>query len=293
MKSKKHPNFQDLYSIEDIKKAKQCFNHTGYYPISLMPGNQYAVLGNTGHLGKYHLNNTSNRTYTLKYWYAMQVWNTAIATTCNSLVGNDFLYILPHWEDRNDSFRKLVNNERFNPEMVTELWRLLEDIANSGNIKVHEGFFIENATNGYFGAPSKCHIETKCKFNIHVILDVGNVRNIKFPVKDIWKHPFCKDDKVYKWEEIKHLFCEVSLPVRELINHEWMRREGENDSELFKACKELNLDGIKSALAKGANINAFDDFDETPLTSAIKYYKSKGMHADKKYNKVPNCRASK
>ena len=47
MKNKKHPNIQDLYSIEDIKKAKQCSKETGYYPISIMPGNQSEVLGNT------------------------------------------------------------------------------------------------------------------------------------------------------------------------------------------------------------------------------------------------------
>lgn len=285
MTNKKHPNFQDLYSIEDIKKAKQCSKETGYYPISLIPGNQYEVLGNTGHLGKYHLDETSQRIYTLKYWYAIQVWNTVIATSCNSLAGNDFLSILPHWENRDDSFRKLVNNERFNPEIVAKLWRLLENIANSGNIKVHEGFFIEIATKGYWGAPAKCHIETKCKFKIHIILDVENARNTKFPVEDIWEYSFCKDDKTYKWDEIKHLFCEVSLPVRELINHEWMRRENKYYAELFRACGELDFDGIKLALVKGANINAFDDFDDTPLTSAIRHYNLVGMFEDKEYSK--------
>ena len=85
MKNKKHPNIQDLYSIEDIKKAKQCSKETGYYPISIMPGNQSEVLGNTRRLGKYGLNETPQRIYSLKYWYAIQVWNTAIATVAPTM----------------------------------------------------------------------------------------------------------------------------------------------------------------------------------------------------------------
>ena len=155
MKNKKHPNIQDLYLIEDINKAKACSNHTGYYPISLIPGDQEEILGNTTSLGSYELSNTSQRTYTLKYWYAVQVWNTAIAIISRHVVGNELLYILPHWEDRDDSFRKLVNDEKFAPNMVGKLWELLEDIANSGNIKVHEGFFMENITKAWRGVPSK------------------------------------------------------------------------------------------------------------------------------------------
>ena len=176
MTNKKHPNFQDLYSLEDIKKAQRCSKKTGYYPISLMPDEQIKILGNTWGLGKYKLNETSERKYTLMYWYAIQVWNTAIATSCSSLANNDFLYILPDWEDRDASFRKLVNNKNFTPEMVGKLWQLLEDIANSGNVKVHEGFFIENATNGYWGAPTKCHIET----HDLTILKFIPIRNFKF-----------------------------------------------------------------------------------------------------------------
>ena len=59
-----------------------------------------------------------------------------------------------------------------------------------------------------------------------------------------------------------------------------MRRVEKYDAELFKACGELNLNGIKLALAKGANINAFDDFNETPLTSTIRHYSLVGMSVE-------------
>ncbi len=272
MKNKKHPNIQDLYSIEDINKAKACYKLTGYYPISLMPGDQEEVLGNTRSLGVYNLSNTSQRTYTLKYWYAVQVWNTAIAIISNSIVGNELIYILPHWEDRDDSFRKLVNNDKFTPDMVGKLWKLLEDLANSGNIKVHEGFFIENATKGYWGAPSKCHIEMNCRFYINIILDTESFHNHTFPIENIWEYKFNKKNKSYKWDEIKHLFCEVSLSVRELLNHKWMNRINKYDKELIEACSNFDIEGVKRAVERGANVNTLSNMDETPLTQAIGMY---------------------
>lgn len=68
-----------------------------------------------------------------------------------------------------------------------------------------------------------------------------------------------KEEKDYGWDEIKHLFCEVSLAVREIMNHRWMNKKGDLDKELFKACRNLDLAGVKNAIEKGANVNAIDD----------------------------------
>ena len=283
MVNKKHPNFQDLYNFDDISKAMFCSKRTGYYPISLIPKDQEEILDNTGRLGTYELNNTSQRTYTLKYWYAIQVWNTAIAIASNHVVSNDLLHILPHWEDRDDSFRKLVDDEKFTPDLVTKLWRLLEDVANSGNIKVHEGFFIDNVTKGYWGDFSYSHIEMECKFNINIILDMPSARTRTFPIENIWEYEFCKEEKDYGWDEIKHLFCEVSLAVREIMNHRWMNKKGDLDKELFKACRNLDLAGVKNAIEKGANVNAIDDCGETALNDAVDLYSCVGMLNDVNY----------
>ena len=280
MANEKHLNFQDLYNSDDISKAMFCSKLTGYFPISLFPKDQEEILGNTGRLGTYELSNTSQRIYTLKYWYAIQVWNTAIAIASNHIIGND---LLPHWEDRDDSFRKLVDNKKFTPELVTKLWKLLEEVANSGNIKVHEGFFVENVTKGYWGSFADCHLDMKCNFNINIILDVQSARFKKFPIENIWEHEFCKEDKSYRWDEIKHLFCEVSLAAREIMNHHWMHRAGNLDKELFKACCNLDLAGVKKALEKGANINAINHWGETALSNAVEDYYLVGMLNDVNY----------
>ena len=136
--NKKHPNFQDLYSIDTINRAVRfsdlsVTNYPFYYPIGLFGHNQIYAIGNTGRLGTYDLHNTHETIYTLRYYYAVQVWNTAIAMTGSSLVGDPFLYILPHWEDRDDSFRKLVNNEKFDQECIDKCYSSCQTCTVKGN----------------------------------------------------------------------------------------------------------------------------------------------------------------
>jgi ankyrin repeat protein len=57
----------------------------------------------------------------------------------------------------------------------------------------------------------------------------------------------------------------------------------EINKKLFDACSYLNLEEIKSALQKGANINAINDSGETPLANAIAYYWVVDMESNRKY----------
>ena len=57
----------------------------------------------------------------------------------------------------------------------------------------------------------------------------------------------------------------------------------EINKKLFDACSYLNLEEIKSALQKGANINAINDSGETPLANAIAYYWAVNMESNRKY----------
>ena len=61
-----------------------------------------------------------------------------------------------------------------------------------------------------------------------------------------------------------------------------MVREFEN--ELFDACSYLDLERIKYALNKGADINSINHNGETPITNAIKFYWATDLDQYKKYS---------
>ena len=280
--NKKHPNFQEIYSFEDIRATTRISldcptNKSGYYPIALCGRDQVCAYGNTAKLGRYDLCNTKETIYTLKYYYATQVWNTAIAIASRSIVGNPFLYIIPHWEDRDDSFRKLVNHEKFTKEAVENLWMQMEEIANSGNIKVHEGFELDNISKYFWGGPDHCYEQNEGKFHIRIVIDARNIVEAKSRIKDIWNDIYNKEDKTYNWNEIKKYFREISLTQRELLNSNWMHRHNKVDLMLFDACSRLNLEDVKFAIEKGANVNALDDSGESALQRTVEFYKCSGI----------------
>lgn len=275
--NKRHPNFQDIYPIDTINRAtmfsgSRITNYPFYYPIGLCGHNQIYAIDNIGQLGTYDLHNTHETIYTLRYYYAIQVWNTAIAMTGSSLAGDPFLYILPHWEDRDESFRKLVNNEKFDPACVDILWSLLKDLANSGNIRVCEGYTVTNESKNYWGAPQKCYEQWRPKFHLLIVLDGNNISEAKSGFSNLWHHPYDKTLRTYKWDDIKEFFQELSLADRELINHDWLHKCTDLDKVLMKACSDLDVEKIKCLIEQGANVNAINDMGETPMHNVVERY---------------------
>ena len=284
MAKKKHLNFQDIYNLEDIYPVHIPTHNTGYFPITLCAGKDRYAIGNTYRLGCFDMSNTSETIYTLRYYYATQVWNTAIAIASDQLAGNPLLHILPHWENRDDSFRKLVNHKEYSPLLVSKLWELFENVANSGNITVCEGYHVENRTKGYWGAPGKCHEEMKSKFHILIVLDTDTAEIGKKNIEDkVWTYEYDKTSKSFTWDEIKEFFYEVSLEQRELMNHDWMHRNEEKDEALFHACQNHDLDGVKAAIKNGANVNALTRGGESPLQHVVDCFRCHGMLIDKHY----------
>lgn len=111
--SKHLPNFQDLYSWEDIRSTNYFDRNSisdfcGYFPIALCAKSEMEKLGNNRTRGKYELSQTSQTTYTLRYYYALQVLYTAIGVACNSELYSPYRFSPPRWVKRNESFMMLV-----------------------------------------------------------------------------------------------------------------------------------------------------------------------------------------
>lgn len=76
--------------------------------------------------------------------------------------------------------------------MIDGFWKLLEDIANSGEIRVCEGFSFSMRSGKYISEPS-------VKFD--VVLDLENARNAYKLIDDVFTHPYDNTPKSYRWEE--------------------------------------------------------------------------------------------
>lgn len=288
-KSQKHlPNFQDLYSWEDIK-ATNCFERTavsdfcGYFPIALCAKSEIRKLGNNHTQGRYELSKTSQTTYTLRYYYALQVLYTAIGVACNSPLDSPIRFSPPRWVKRNESFMMLEESKYAHPEFKKHLWLLLEEIADSGEIKVSEGQFLLNSTTGYYGDQVRTYCTTEISLQMVVIIDTDAHKLHDYTINDFQNSAYCPELKTYRWDDIKHFYLELSLPQIELLNYKWMHRFSGVDLELFRACDELDLERVKHAVSIGANVNALSPSGNSALQHAIQFFYEHGINYTVEY----------
>lgn len=286
--SKHLPNFQDLYSWEDIRSTnyfdrKSISDFCGYFPIALCAKSEMEKLGNNRTQGKYKLGKTSQTTYTLRYYYALQVLYTAIGVACDSAFHSPYRYTSPSWVKRNESFMMLEESKHTHHEFRKHIWLLLEEIANSGEVKVSEGRFLRDATRGYYGDQVRTYCDTDVNLEMVVIIDTDDPKLTADTIHEFLNRTYSPELKTYKWDDIKHLYVELSLPQIELLNHRWMHRFSVVDLELFRACDELDLERVKHAVGMGANVNALCPEGNSALQHAVQFFYEHGVNYNIEY----------
>ena len=260
-------NYQELFSYEDALLAQRVHDtyDCGMSPIALLDdGSTKGLLDNVVHMGsrpKFHI-----QAYTLKLFYAIQVWNkVAIMTHENP---NSLYYWCLHWEDVEGSpFREIRYHKFYNnvsADQVKQLfWSKLEQVANSGEIQVSEFYFMESRTDYEWGGASRY-------YNTIVVLDETKLEERKGQKWEVFSFPYDKTPHSYTWEEIKHFFIELNLHQLALtFPKECLHKHTAIDDELFGACRRLDLEGMKRAIANGASVNALDKYGSTPLIEVI------------------------
>jgi len=266
-KEKRFPNFQDLYSFQDYKLAMQVVKtyKCGLSPVCLKAPEQtsrylnHIIEGKSG-------NDTMVTKRTLKLEYAIQVWTKAAL-----MVSRDYWQL--RYEDNETSFREVVYYEREDITRlqlaIDEFWKLLEQIADSGQITVHEGYSFGNTTYDKWGHKIWCNI----------VLDKESVKN--FEVNDIFSYPYDLTLKTFTWEQIKDMFVQLSLHQLSLTNIKKLHKCTKLDNALFYACNQLDHEMVKAAIRIGANVNAINENGETPLTKAIEDFPAHGVDTNK------------
>ena len=253
MKNKLHPNLQDLYTPAELATANPFLSRrptydTGYFPLIICAPTQ--CYKTTQNFHRYH----EEHYYTLKYFYALQVWNRMIYD-----IDKELLYrLMPHWEDRDDSFRRLVNDKDFKKDDVGELWKMLERIANSGDIQVCEGTWMDYSTPANFRLE---YVEDYIgSFTAYFVVDDETAAEVEVEAKERTMGDYDRSPRSFCWQDIASFFREVSLAERELLHASLLhRRMTDLDRELMKACDMLDVKLVEDLVRKGANVNALDE----------------------------------
>lgn len=252
-------NFQDLYTVEDMIIAHDVSStyDTGLSRIAIKAPN--LVCRCYQHLLKEPSSSIDTLIKDLKLEYAIQVWSKAVLVSQDNPGDYTFYYWWLHWVEDESPFKHLEYSNFYRDITVDALnkrfWKILEKVANSGEIKVAEGY-------RFYNKPDEWH-ETRIKCEIYL----ENMQGKK--INDVCTYNYDKEPKTYKWDEIKHLFCELTIQQLELTHLKEIQKFNESNKPLIEACDKLDLDAIQIALANGAEINCFDKYGNTPFVHAI------------------------
>lgn len=280
------PNYQDLFSLEDIflaHRVRKTHNPSLSRIVVCADDQRYNI-----HASIYKDAASSTiHCYTLKVKYALEVWAKAVLVSSKN--PSDILYYWwLKWVDNDTSFRHLEYNNFYRNITVEELlsgfWRLLKDIANSGEITVKEGLHI-------YTVPSEFSWEAYPIVHCDLVVNEKSGRDVydkvagKWPdVKEIGNYQFDDTPINYKWDDIKDMFIELTLDQLRLVQMEKMHKCHSIDHILFDACDRLDIEGVKRAIELGANVNALNDRGQSPITETIEFAIYNNLDMDKKYS---------
>lgn len=284
-KGKKCPNFQDLFSLKDILLAQRVNRtyQTGLSRIVICAPDQRCDIHAPLFPGA---SSTTLRCLTLKLKYAMDVWTKAVLVSLNN-PGELLYYWWIHWKENETSFNHLEYSNFYRDitvdDLLSKFWALLKSIADSGDIKVSEGLYIQTKTSSW-AWDSEPEVTCEIVVDKESGLDVYDTVSGKWPEnKVVYDYPFDKSPRTFKWNEIKDMFIQLTLDQLRLVHGEKMHKCHVIDKELFAACNRLDLDGVKRAIEIGANVNALNDSGECPITETIQYSADHFREWNKKY----------
>ena len=264
-KNKKHPNFQDIFSLEDIEIARDVMStyDCGKSRIALCaPDQTYCI--NTRLFKEPESASCLVNCTTLKLRYAEEVWyNAVLISKCNP--GDMLYYWWLNWEEDDTSFRKLAYSN-FNrnitvEQLLADFWKLLEELSNSGKIKVSEGYHL------YSTVTDLWHSEPIIKCNVFINSDSG--KDIIKKVGNIFEYPYNETLISFSWDDIKELFVELTLDQLRLTMPEHLHKHHAIDDMLFTACDNYDYELMKALIDRGANVNALNKNGESPLQRVI------------------------
>lgn len=128
---------------------------------------------------------------TLRLEYAVQVWMRAALISANNS-GRLLYYWWLNYQDNETSFREIKYNLKYAgitmETLINDFWKLLENVANSGEITVHEGFSYSNQNNIRGHEPA---------LGFRVVLNIEDASKAYELIDDIHAYPYDYTSKTY------------------------------------------------------------------------------------------------
>ncbi|MDE5610027.1 MAG: hypothetical protein K2I66_06570, partial [Bacteroidales bacterium] len=215
---------------------------------------------------------------TLKLEYAIRVWLRAALVSAHN-PGPLLYYWWLGYQDNETSFREIQYHNFYAKttpeEQVAGFWKLLEEIADSGEVKVSEGYSYKAKNMGAY-------------FGFVVVLDKESAKEVTEEVKDVFTHPYNLTPRTYSWRDIKDLFVQLTLKQLSLVNPAKLHKHTKIDEMLFISCGQLDWEGVKNAVRMGANVNALDDEGCSALQHTLRFFMDHGKMVDKEYTEEEN-----
>ena len=277
MKKKLHPNYIDLFSYEDCKKAYDAFRtfDCGLSPVCLSAPSQFYCISR-GICEENSASITQLKIKTLKLEYAIRVWiKAALISQINP--GPLLYYWWLRYEDNETSFRELRYSKFYKDttpeEQVAMFWKLLEEVANSGTVTVCEGYSFRSGKSS----------DSKPTLSVDVILNVEDAKQGEKSIKDIFQYQYDYTSRTFRWDDIKEMFTQLTLKQLSLYDLSKLHKSSEIDKMLFVACRKMDIEAVKQAVRLGADVNALNEQGESPMQLTIEYFMDHDIYIDKQY----------
>jgi hypothetical protein len=221
----------------------------------------------------YDIDTGQDDIYSLKLWYAIEVWHMATAAFLEMSRWPKLWEF--EWGDGDGYFRELKTNNANYEQYKAEFWQCLKDIANSGCIKVREGVssYCEHKPHNEFHRRGEEPPRLETEINSRIILNIDNIRdweNGEGRDFNLDEYHFDYGPISYAWDEIKDMFVELTVPQVALCDGDYLNKHNDLDLELEKACERFDVEAVKTKISEGANVNALVGvFGETIITETI------------------------
>lgn len=197
--------------------------------------------------------------------YAIRVLAFATAITTHSDDDLFDLWMGWRWKQTDGGFKELefenFRSDKTLEELCEGFWKILEEIANSGNLYVTKGYYPSEPKDVYLGLGLDWVVV--CDQEI-----INKSDAISFSV-DALNQQWDNSKISFSWDEIKELFHQLTPNQMRIIRHKKLLNHTELDDKLLEACSCWDLDEIKRCVADGANINCLDEDGLSVLTRAI------------------------